>query len=175
GETSPGGGRGRSGAATAISSSELMLGQTLLGARLRDLRAVLKYLRGHKELAEGRVALWGDSFAPVNRREERMAVPLDANPLPGHAEPLGGLLTLLGALYEDGVRAVYVRGGLAGYQSLLDSPFCYVPHDVIVPGVLTAGDVSDVAAVLAPLPVRMEALVDGLNRRVSAGALSKMF
>ena len=45
------------------------------------------------------------------------------------AEPLGGLLALFGALFEDDVRAVSVHGGLAGYESLLLSPFCYVPHD----------------------------------------------
>jgi len=32
------------------------------------------------------------------------------------------------------------RGGLSGYQSLLRSPFLYVPHDSLVPAALTAGD-----------------------------------
>jgi dienelactone hydrolase len=163
GETAPGGGRGRSSAATALASSEWMLGETPVGQRLADLRAVLRYLRGRGDLAE-RVALWGDSFAPVNARDRNLAVPLDAD-LPDQAEPGGGLLALLGALYEDAVGAVYVRGGLTGYEALLTSPFCYVPADVVVPGALTAGDLCDVAAALAPRPLRLEGLVDGLNRR----------
>ena len=54
--------------------------------------------------------------------------------MPDQAEPLGGLLALLGGLFEDDVRAVAVRGGLVSYASLLDSPFFYVPHDAVVPG-----------------------------------------
>ena len=46
-------------------------------------------------------------------------MPLDADKQPDLAEPLGGLLALFGALYEDDVKAVYVRGGLDGYQSVL--------------------------------------------------------
>jgi dienelactone hydrolase len=167
GETAAGTGRGRTSAATALASSEWMLGETPVGRRLADLRAVLRYLRGRDDLA-GRVALWGDSFAAANPRERNLAVPLDATDLPGQSEPLGGLLALLGALFEDTVAAVYVRGGLTGYEALLNGPFCYVPADVVVPGALTAGDLCDVAAALAPRPLRLEGLVDGLNRRAPA-------
>ena len=66
GETSPGGARDRQTEATSLSATELMLGGTLLGARLRDLRAVLAYLRTRADVDFARVALWGDSFAPVN-------------------------------------------------------------------------------------------------------------
>jgi hypothetical protein len=152
-----------------------MLGQTLAGARLRDLRSVLCYLRERTDLDPARVALWGDSFAPVNPEGRRLEVPLDADRLPDQAEPLGGLLALLAALFEDSIQAVYAQGGLAGYASLLQSPFCYVPHDVVVPGALTAGDLCDVAAALAPRPLRLEGLVDGLNCRVPAAVLGTTF
>jgi dienelactone hydrolase len=179
GETRPGDGRGRQSAATAISSTELMLGQTLLGERLRDLRSVLTYLRdwsGHEhKLDARRVALWGDSLAPVNAPDRDLKVPLDADKQPDLAEPLGGLLALFGALFEDDVKAVYVRGGLDGYRSVLQSQFVYVPHDIIVPGALTAGDLCDVAAALSPRPLRLEAMVDGLNRRVKLNALEKTY
>jgi hypothetical protein len=171
GETRPGGGRGRTSSATALASSELMLGRTLLGARLRDLRTVLAYLRGRADLDGGRLALWGDSFAPANPPGRRLEVPLDVEGL-SLAEPLGGLLALLGGLYEEGVSAVYGRGGLAGYGTLLEGPFCHVPYDVIVPGVLRTGDLADVAAELAPRPLRLEGLVDGLNRAVAARDLA---
>jgi hypothetical protein len=148
-----------------------MLGETPVGQRLADLRGVLRYLRGRGDLA-GHVALWGDSFAPVNARERNLAVPLDAD-LPPQAEPLGGLLALLGALFEDAVAAVYVRGGLTGYEALLAGPFCYVPADAVVPGALTAGDIGDVAAALAPRPLRLEGLVDGLNRLAAAEEVAR--
>lgn len=81
-------------------------------------------------------------------------------------------MALLGALYEDDVRAVYVRGGLSDFASVLESPFCFVPHDVVVPGVLTVGDLCDVAAALAPRAVCLEGMVDGLNRIVPDAELA---
>jgi hypothetical protein len=152
------------GTSTELSQTEWVLGQTLVGSRLRDVRTVLNYLRRRTDLDAGRMALWGDSFAPANAPDVELAVPLDADKFPGLAEPLGGLLALFTALFEDDVRAVYVHGGLTSYQSLLQSPFVYVPHDATVPAALTVGDLCDVAAALAPEPLRLEALVDGLNR-----------
>ncbi len=165
GETAGDKSPGRSSGRTSLSSTELMLGQTLVGSRLRDLRSVIRHLRTRPELS-GRVALWGDSFAPVNHTEARLEVPLDATTFPHIAEPLGGLLALLGGLYEDAVLAVYVQGGLAGFDAVLRSRFVYVPHDVIVPGASAAGDLELVAAALEPRPVRQEGMVDGLNRRL---------
>ena len=83
------------------------------------------------------------------------------------AEPLGCLLAILGGLYEDSVKAVAARGGLTGYTSLLTDAFIYVPEDVVVPGVLDAGDLPDVAGALAPRPLLLQALVDGKNRLIS--------
>ncbi len=175
GETQPGGGRGRTSAATSISATELMVGHPLLGLRLRDLRSVLGYLRGRKELDAKKIVLWGDSFAPVNGPGAAVEVPLDAEKMPHQAEPLGGLLALFGALFEEDVRAASVRGGLVSYESLLRGPYLWVPHDAVVPGALTAGDLADVAAALAPRSLRLEGLVDGLNRAVSAGAMKQAF
>src|SRR5262249_10968592 len=159
------------GASTDLSAEEWILGQTLVGSRLRDVRSVLRYLRGRGDLDAGRTALWGDSFAPVNAPDADLAVPLDADPFPHIGEPLGGLLALFGALYENDVRAVYIRGGLSGYWSYLQSPFGYLPHDAIIPGALTQGDLCDVATGLAPRPLRMEHMIDGRNREVSGDEL----
>ena len=52
----------------------------------------------------------------------------------GPAQPLHAYAD---AYREDPVKAVYAQGGLAGYQSVLQSPFLYVPHDALVPGALT--------------------------------------
>ena len=85
------------------------------------------------------------------------------------AEPLGGLLAILAGLYEDNIQTIAVRGGLASYLSLLDDSFTYVPGDVIVPGVLEAGDISDVVAALAPRGTLFDGMVDGRNRRIPGG------
>jgi dienelactone hydrolase len=164
-----------SGSSTSLSATEALLGQTLIGARLRDVRSAMCYLRTRNDLKAHHLALWGDSFAPVNPPDRNLAVPLEVDPYPDIAEPLGGLLALLAALFEDDIRAVYVRGGLASYASLLHSPFCYVPHDALVPGAVAAGDLGDVAAALAPKPLRLEGMVDGLNREVRPDALAKAF
>jgi hypothetical protein len=165
GETRPGDGRGWQSRATAMSSAYLTFGETLLGARLRDLRSVLMCLRGRDDIDGSRVGLWGESFAPVNPAD-LVDPPLTAK-LPHQAEPLGALLALFGALFEEDVRAATGRGGLIALASVLDGPFCYVPHGAIVPGALETGDLCDVAAALAPLPVRLEGLVDGRNRRAA--------
>ncbi len=167
--------RRHSASSTSLSATEWMLGQTLVGSRLRDLRSSLRYLRRRPDVDATRIALWGDSFAPANPRDRPLAVPLDADPFPDLAEPLGGLLALFGALFESDVRVVYLRGGLVSYASLLRSPYCYVPHDALIPSALTAGDLCDVAAALAPRPLRMERLVDGLNQEVAPEAVRETF
>jgi hypothetical protein len=149
-----------------------MLGQALLGSRLRDLRSVLGYLRGHTE--GSRFALWGDSFALTNPRGFSDP-PIGEDDPPAHSEPLGGLLALFGALFEDDVSAVSVRGMLAGYARLLDDRFCYAPHDAVVPGALTAGDLCDVAAALAPRSLRVEGLVDGRNCAIPSQGVHARF
>ena len=169
GETAPDWRRGPSSAEISLASSELMLGNTLLGARLKDLRSVLSYVETRPEIDPQRIALWGEGLTPPN--PDRMA--LDELPnwqigpqIQQQCEPLGGLLALLGALYETSVHAVAVEGGLDGYLSILKDQFAYVPSDAIVPGILEAGDIGDVAKALAPKPVLLENMRDGRNRVV---------
>ena len=169
GETSPDTRHGPSSAEVSLSSTELMLGNTLLGARLKDLRTVVAYLSSRQDLNDKQIAVWGDFSAPQN--PSRLLI----DELPAwqigpqiqyQAEPLGGLLAILTALYEEKVRAVGVRGGLASYVSMLDDAFTYVPGDVIVPGILEVADVSDITAALSPRPMLLQKMVDGRNRLV---------
>jgi hypothetical protein len=167
GETAPDGRRGPLSAQISLAASELMLGNTLLGARLKDLRSVLSYVEARPEIDPRRIALWGDGLTPPN--PDGMA--LDELPnwqigpqIQQQSEPLGGLLALLGALYEANIHAVAVEGGLDSYLSILEDQFAYVPSDVIVPGILEAGDIGDVARALAPSPVLLENMRDGRNR-----------
>jgi len=175
GETSPDDRRDRRSASTAISATGLMTGDTLLGGRLRDVRAALKVICSHEEIDPKRAALWGDSFTPPHDDERDLRWPHGLEQRPNPGEPAGGLLALLGALYEDDVKAVYVHGGLASYASALQSPYCYVPHDAVVPGALTVGDLCDVAAGLAPRALRMEGMVDGHNRRIKRSTLENAY
>lgn len=173
GETSPGPERDRRSAATSISASHLMFGRTLLGGQLRDLRGVISYANAHPRVDGKRIALWGESFTPPNARDADFEVSHAAGNRPAAPEPLGGLLALLGALYEDQVQAVYVQHGLTDYQSALERPFCYLPHDAVIPELLASGDISDLVAALAPRQVWFADPVDALNRAVSAAEAAR--
>ncbi len=175
GETRSGTSRGPQSGDGNRSVNLLMFDQTMLGQRFRDLQSVLAYLKNRNDVAAGQFSLWGESFASVNPPKTNFQVPHAVDGRPQQPEPLGGLLALLGALFDDDVQRVYVRGGLVGYQSVLESPFVYIPHDVVVPGVLTTGDLSDVVASLAPRPVCLSQLVDGLNRRVDDSAIQQLY
>jgi hypothetical protein len=173
GETSPGAARDRRSPMTAISSTFLMTGHPILGGQLRDLRTVLGYLKTHPQLDGKRIALWGDTFTPPLEEDAIWKAPHGVDDRPPPIEPLGGMLALLGALYEDDVRAVFAHGSLASFTSTLSSPFCYLPHDSIVSGTLRSGDLADLAATLSPRPLRLCAMVDGINRRMSRLPMEK--
>ncbi|MEX0718996.1 MAG: hypothetical protein WD066_20545 [Planctomycetaceae bacterium] len=168
GETDPGDDRGRLSESSAVSSSALMLGRPILGARLRDLRQVVRYLRVRDDVHDERIVLWGDNFAPVNAADREFVVPHAIAGRPYQSEPLGGMLALLAALFDERIEAVYVHGGLSGFHDVLGGPVTYLPHDMVVPGALTAGDLCDVAAAIAPRPLFLGGLVDGFNRRLDA-------
>ncbi|MHC4143532.1 MAG: acetylxylan esterase [Planctomycetota bacterium] len=174
GETSVGDSHGPRSIGTTLSCRDQVLGQMLLGSRLRDLRSVLLFLRSRKGLDE-KVSLWGDSLAPLNPPERSEIVPYGVDNPNVQAEPSAGLLVLLTALFEDNVDAVYARGTFASFRSLLESQFLYVPHDSVVPGALTVGDVSDIAASLVPRPLRVEYPVDGLNRGIPSETIAVTF
>jgi dienelactone hydrolase len=144
-------------------AEELMLGGTMLGSRLRDLRAVLRFLEARTDLDGRRVGVWGESFAGVNP-QVYVDPPMQTKQDPELGEPLGAHVALLAGLYEHNVRAVLARGGLVGFSALMDGPACHLVLDAVVPQVLEAGDLADVAAALAPAPLRIEAAVDGRNR-----------
>jgi hypothetical protein len=174
GETSPGPGRVYTADITEISAENLKLGQPLLGSRLRDLRSVIRYLATRDDIDAARLAIWGDSFGPTNP-SEFVDPPLATALPPAPAEPAGAILAILASLFEDNVKAVLGRGCLTSYAAILDAPAFYVPHDAIVPGVLEVADLPDLSAALAPMPLRLEAFVDGRNRPADADAVTAAF
>jgi dienelactone hydrolase len=178
GETSAEG-RGRQSGGTSYSGALQMHGQTVPGVQLQDLSAVMSAL---PQLGFKSIALWGDSFAEPNDPTMNFAVPYDVAKMPRQSEPMGGLLALLGGAFGgDRIKGVYVRGGLISMRSVLDSPFCYFPHDAVVPSILAPLSMNQVydfemlVQTNAKRGLRMEALVDGLNRRADQRTLAKAY
>jgi len=152
------------------------LGETLLGLRIRDVRAVLSYIRRREDLDSRRIALWGESFAPGNPDnlwvDELATWPVSPR-IQHFASPLGAHLALFVALFDKEIRAVAARGALESYCSLLERNITYMPFDIIIPKVFQAGDISDICASLAPVPLLIEGFVDGGNRVVGTVELQK--
>jgi len=167
-------GRDRTSHATALSASELVLGGTMMAQQLRDLSTAIDYLRSHESLDVKRLALWGESFAPVTPAEREIVVPHGVD-RPGNCEPMGGMLALLAALNEEHVRAVAVHRGLSSYASALDGPCVYIPHDAVVPNIVIRGDIPVLAGALAPTPLRMWDLTDAMNRAVPDEEAKEIF
>jgi hypothetical protein len=164
-------GRGRGSGGTSYSASLLMHGRTVQGVQLQELAMLTQVLSRQF----GSIAYWGDSFVEPNDPKTNFAIPLDGK-LPRQSEPMGGTMALLGAQAAgDSVKAIYVRGGLISFRSMLDSPFCYFPHDAVIPGILRTGDVATLVEANGKRAMRMESLVDGLNRRVDGKTLKTAF
>jgi len=161
------------GPAASLASTRLMLGETTLGTQLHDLRSILSYLRARPEFADSPLLLWGDAFTPPNPADT--ADPPMNGDAPLHAEPVGGLLALLGALFEPSVAAVLARGCVSGFRAALEASHVYWPPDSVVPGAAAAGDLPDVCRALAPRPVCLECLVDGRNVALSDGEANNLY
>lgn len=170
GETGWRGSRGRESATTDRSASLQLYGESFVGQRLRDLRAVLAHLRQRRDVAPNKIGLWADSFAETNTAETMFSVPHGVDGWPKFSEPGCGLVALLAAVYDEQLAAIQIEGGLLDYRSVLSHHSVLVPHDAVVPGMLQAGDLRDLAAAIAPRPLHIAAPVDHLNRVVDADA-----
>jgi hypothetical protein len=173
GETQVGAGRGRSSATTAHASTELMLGRNMLGLQLQDLLAVLAFAKSRKDFDASRFGIWGDSFAVPNANDKSVSVPLDADPQPTVAEPLGASLAILATLFEKDIRCFSANGGLIGYDSILESQFVHVPFDAIVPGVLTVTDLDRAIRAIRSRPGLVSSVIDGRNQLVTKQDVEK--
>ncbi|HUR53641.1 MAG TPA: hypothetical protein VMZ71_05900, partial [Gemmataceae bacterium] len=169
GETKAGDPAGRTSSRTSVSQTNLILGTPLIGAQLRDLRTVVRWLQKRDDIDGQKLAVWGDSFAPPNADGVSGKVPHDAPNPPTVGEPGAALLAQLAALFEPGVRACYTRGGLKGFDSICTSPYPLVPHDAIVPGAATVA-----VGVVLPGGVsrKDESPIDGENKASGPAAVS---
>jgi len=166
GESRVGSGRGRSSSATDVSASLLMLNDPLLAGQFRDLRSVFHWLRTQEDLDSAQIRIWGDSRSAVVPPAQDRIVPRDDDEsIPLAAEPSGCMLGLLLSLYEDSIAAICLSGGLSDFLGVLESPQIRIPHDAVVPGLFTTGDICDlVAQALTKHPLRIEAVVNASNR-----------
>jgi len=135
GETQPGTSAERSSSRTSVSQTNLILGQTVIGSQIRDLRTVIRWLSNRDGIDGKKIGVWGDSFAKVNPSGVKTVIPLDAVDLPAISEPGAAELANLIGMYEE--VPVYFRGALN--HSFLESPYIYCPHDAIVPGAAVLG------------------------------------
>jgi len=183
GETSPGDSRWPEGPSVTFATVAWMQDDSLPARQLKDVRTALRYLSTRKDVDTERVALWGEGLTPPNGKSTEPILFDETgfrqvSPTPKNmAEPLGGWLALTAALYpiEAGgktvrPRAVYVRGALLSFASILERRYYYVPEDAIVPGILNIADMSDIVAALRKdkIDVLAEDLRDGSNRTVAA-------
>jgi hypothetical protein len=162
GETRPGTSADRGSSRTSVSQTNLILGQPVLGAQLRDLRTAIRWLAARDGIDSKKLAVWGDSFAKVNAANTKLAVPLDLD-TPPVSEPGGANLALLAGLFEDDIVAVYARGGLDSSKSIPSSAYLYIPHDAVIPAPVQVADVALPALKLRG-PVLYNAPVDAQNR-----------
>lgn len=164
--------------AMSLAANELMLGGTLTGFRLKDTRTIFRWLAKRSDIDPNSIALWGDSFSEPNAPDFQFdqSPGQQAGPVAQRqAEPLGPFLAVLTALYEDNVTAVAGSGGLVSFVSVLEDRFCHIPQDIIVPGILEVTDLGEIVASIAPRPVLLAELVNGLNKKISLSTMEKEY
>ena len=111
----------------------------------------------------------------MNAADADLRVPHDVDKFPTVGEPLNSRALL--RLAEDSIGIVYIRGGLADSTSLVRGPFVYVPYDSIVRRGY-AFDMDRMGGdnlVTRGRHLRVEAMIDGQNRRLTADALKQAF
>jgi hypothetical protein len=164
---------GRGSSATGTSSSEQMLGSTIVGRSATSVRNTIARLRDIRDIDGNRIAIIGYSIRPTNAPDRELRVPYDVSNSPDTGDPFGGLTATFAALAEPKIKAVAIRGGLLNMRSALDGTFVYVAHDSLIPEGLRAGDLEQVYGALAPQALRFEGMIDAQNRHYDAKSLEK--
>jgi dienelactone hydrolase len=107
----------------------IMQGQPLIGRRVRDIMRTFDVLAARPEVDPARIGIMGISG--------------------------GGMVTLFAAALEDRLKAVVVSGYLATFRdSILSIEHCLCNY---VPGLLQDAEMYDIASLLAPRPLLIEA------------------
>ena len=110
----------------------LLLGYTMAGLRVRDIRRTLDYIAAHPDARPG--------------------------PIGGVGFSAGGTALLYAAALDERLGALVLSGCLATYrQSIMALPHC---EDNYLPGILRYAELPDIATVLAPRPLFVESGMD---------------
>jgi len=119
-----------------------MLGRPLLGQRVFDALCAAEWLRTRT-----------------------------GRPVAMHGLGEGGLLALLAAALEPDLTAVEASGTLVSWRSLFETEvYAYLPN-ILVPSILSYGDLPEIAACLAPRPLTIADAVDAARRPVAEAEL----
>jgi len=174
GELKTGTSRGRSSGSTSLSASLMMTSDLRLAGQLRDLQSVFTWLKKESSHTSLQFLLWGDSPSNAIPHNTNFNLPRDNDSiLPIQPEPLGGLLTLFCALFNDEVKVIYIKGGLTSYASTLNHHLVQIPHEVVVPGIFNMGDISLLTNALGSRTIFLDQMVDGLNLEVKGTKLEQ--
>ena len=111
-----------------VAGGALMLGQTLVGWRVWDVKRTLDYVATRSELDSGRVGCMGISG--------------------------GGTVTLFSAAVETRLRVAMVSGYLNTFRDSVGSLVHCI--DNYIPGILNWAEMCDVAGLIAPRPLFIE-------------------
>ena len=175
GELKTGTSRGRSSGATSLSSSLMMTGDLRITGQLRDLQSVFEWLKKESSHPSPQFLVWGDSPCKTIPHNTNFNLPRDDDSIfPMQPEPLGGMLTLLFALFNDEVKAITIQGGLTSYASTLKHHLVQIPHETLIPGIFNMGDISLLIHALGSRTMFLNQMVDGLNLEVAETKLEQL-
>src|SRR5262249_19260879 len=100
---------------------------------------------------------------------------IDATHLTALARAGLGIPLLHAAIFDGSIKKVALIDTLASYESVVMSRFYNVPATDLVSGALTAYDLTDLAARIAPRPLLMVNLRDQLSTRMNSESISSQF
>lgn len=175
GELKTGTSRGRNSGSTSLSSSLMMTGDLRITGQVRDLQSVLEWLKKESAHPSPQFLLWGDSPSNTIPHNTNFNLPRDDDSIfPLQPEPLGGMLSLFSALFNDGVKAIIIKGGLASFASALNHHLVQIPHETVIPGIFSMGDIPLLINSLGTRRIFLDQMVDGLNREVAGTNLEQL-
>lgn len=155
GDLAPEFGRGASRYARSHNDEEhyawasVILGKPLLGQRVTDVLAAVKALRAHPALAGRRI---------VVAAQQKMTVPAQ-----------------FAAALDPGIESLYLAGGLASYQSIVETEQYSYPFANFVPHLLEHIDLPEITASLAPRRVMLAGMVDAAGEPVDAAVARRLY
>jgi cephalosporin-C deacetylase-like acetyl esterase len=144
------------------------LGRPIVGQRVKDVLACVRYLRTRPDVAADRIALLGDALSgcnPPNIRQPRLNTDAGMEPFIT-AESLGPLLAVLGAALDPQLAACATTGLPSSYAAICSTPYFMHATSIFIPGILQVCDIPDLCATVAPRPLLVGGSVNEMNQRL---------